>query len=149
MSRLARVLSALALGLGACGGPVGWVPGGKLEGQTVSEPIDDWGFARAVEKAQLETDPSDPHSVTVWFVSEGPKLWVFAGAGESSIWAGRLLRDPRAILRIGDKLYPRKAVRVTDPAEFRHVQELYLEKYDYSRDQNGAFGPIEFRLDPP
>jgi hypothetical protein len=147
VSRLALVLAALALG--ACGGPLGWIPGGKLDGQTVSAPVDDWTFAREIEKAQLETDPSDPYSVTVWFVSEGPSLWVFAGGGESSTWAKHLLADPHAILRLGEKLYPRKAVRVTDPEEIVRVLRLYREKYDYTRDPNGAFGPIEFRLDPP
>jgi hypothetical protein len=87
--------------------------------------------------------------VNIWFVTEGAKLWVFAGGGESSTWAQHLLADPHAIARIDGKLYPRKAVRVTDPAEIAHVQQLYLEKYDYTRDPNGAFHPLEFRLDPP
>ena len=29
------------------------------------------------------------------------------------------------------------------------MEQLYLEKYDYTRDTNGAFHPVEFRLDPP
>lgn len=147
MKRLALVLAALALG--ACGGPLGVVPGGKLDGEPVDAPIDDWAFASKTEDLQLETDPADPYSVNIWFVTEGAKLWVFAGGGESSTWAKNLLADPRALVRIDGKLYPRKAVRVTDPAEIEHVQQLYLAKYDYTRDPNGAFHPLEFRLDPP
>lgn len=147
MKRLAFVLSAFVLG--ACGGPLGVVPGGKLDGEPVDAPIDDWAFASKTEDLQLETDPADPYSVNIWFVTEGAKLWVFAGGGESSTWAKNLLADPRALVRIDDKLYPRKAVRVTDPAEIEHVQQLYLAKYDYTRDPNGAFHPLEFRLDPP
>ena len=147
MKRLALALAALALG--ACGGPLGWVPGGKLDGEPVDAPIDDWSFASKTENLQLETDPSDPYSVNIWFVTEGARLWVFAGGGESSTWAKHLLADPRAIARIDGKLYPRKAVRVTDPDEIVHVEELYLEKYHYTRDPKGAFGPVEFRLDPP
>ena len=147
MKRLALLLAALVAA--GCGGPLGWIPGGKLDGEPVEAPVDDWAFASKTENLQLETDPADPYSVNIWFVTEGPKLWVFAGGGESSTWAKHLLADPRALVRIDDKLYPRKAVRVTDPAEIVHVEELYLDKYDYTRDPKGVFGPVEFRLDPP
>ena len=55
MKRLALVLAALALG--ACGGPLGLIPGGKLDGEPVDAPVDDWSFASKTEKLQLETDP--------------------------------------------------------------------------------------------
>jgi len=147
VKRLALVLTALAAL--ACGGPLGWMPGGKLDGQPVDAPVGDWSFASRVEKLQLETDPADPYSVNIWFVTEDGRLWVFAGGGESSTWAKNLSADPRAIVRIEGKLYPRKAVRVTDSEEIAHVQQLYLEKYDYTRDVNGVFHPVIIRLDPP
>jgi len=146
LKRLALVLAALAL---ACGGPLGWMPGGKLDGEPVDTPIGDWSFASKTEKLQLESDPADPYSVNIWFVTEGDKLWVFAGGGESSTWAKHLLADPHAIVRIDGKLYPRKAARVTDTAEIAHVEQLYLAKYDYTRDPNGVFGPVVFRLEAP
>lgn len=148
MRRLARVLAACAA-LAACGGPLGWVPGGKLDGEPVDAPVGDWAFTAKVEKLQLETDPADPYSVNVWFVTEGPRLWVFSGEGESSTWAKNLFADPRAVVRIEGKLYPRIAARVTDPAEIARVQQLYLAKYGYTRDVHGFLHPVIIRLDPP
>jgi hypothetical protein len=147
LSRAVLLLAALALA--ACGGPLGWVPGGKLEGEPTDVAIADWSFVKRVENLQLETDPADPYSVNIWFVTEDAKLWVFAGGGETSTWAKNLFADPHAIVRIEGKLYPRRAVRVTDPEEILHVEQLYLEKYDYTRDVNGAFKPVIIRLDPP
>ena len=88
------------------------------------------------------------YSVNVWCVAQGPNLWITAGS-HTNTWAENLLRDPRLRVRVGDKLYERRAVRVTDPAELELVRKLYLEKYDFARDPNGAFGPLDFRLDPP
>ena len=147
MSRAAVVAAALCLA--ACGafGPIGWMHGGKLDGEAVAAPVDDWSFTRDVQKIQLETDPDDPYSVNVWCDAKGPNLWVTAGS-HSSTWAQNLLADPRVRVRVGDELYERRAVRVTDAAEVELVLSLYEEKYHYERNPNGAFGPLQFRLDP-
>ena len=149
MRGIALVLAACAA-LAACrGSPLGWIPGGKLEGEPVDAPVSDWEFAKKVENLQLETHPEDPYSVNIWFVTEDANLWVIAGGGETSYWAKYLFADPRALVRIEGKLYPRKAVRVADTEEILHVQELYIEKYGYTRDVNGVFKPVVIRLDPP
>ncbi|HKC51835.1 MAG TPA: nitroreductase/quinone reductase family protein [Myxococcota bacterium] len=140
-------LVAAALWLAACGGPIGWIHDGRLDGQVVSAPVDDWSFTRDVQTVQLETSPNDPYSVNVWCVAKGANLWVTAGS-HTSTWAKNLLADPRLRVRVGDKLYERLALQVTDAAEVELVLSLYEEKYDYERDPNGAFGPLQFRLDP-
>ena len=138
------LLTAWALGCG----PIGPLPGGRLSGQLATAPIEDWSFAGKVEKIQLETRPDDPYSVNIWFVAQGPRLWVAAGGGGKSGWGKNLIADPRARLRIDDNLYERKAVRVDEQAEIDEVLVLYQTKYDYQRDPEEKSEAVLFRMDP-
>jgi hypothetical protein len=140
-------LVALAVLALACG-PLGPIPGGRLSGEVVSAPVDDWSFAGALEKIQLETRPDDPYSVNLWFVSQGSRLWVASVGGDISTWAGNMLADPRVRLRIDGKLYERKAERVTEQAELDEVVVLYKTKYEYERDPKEDGQAVLFRMDP-
>ncbi len=147
MTRVAAAAAALLFAACAAVGPIGCLHGGRLDGETVVAPVEDWSFTHDVQKIQVETHPDDPYSVNVWCVAKGPNLWVTAGS-HSSEWAQNALADPRVRVRVGDKLYERRAVPVTDPTEVELVLSLYEEKYDYERKPNGVFGPTQFRLDP-
>ena len=140
-------LAALA-GLAFACGPLGWIPGGRLSGELVTAPVDDWSFASALETIQLETRPDDPYSVNLWFVWRGPRLWVASGGGDVSRWAGYMTADPRVRLRVDGKLYERKAARVTEPSEIDEVIVLYKTKYDYDRDPKEDGQAVLFRMDP-
>ena len=140
-------LVALASILLACG-PLGPIPGGRLSGEVVSTPVEDWSFASAVETIQLETRPDDPYSVNTWFVSQGSRFWVAAGGGETSRWARNLIADPRVRLRIDGKLYERTAERVSEQAELGAVVVLYQAKYEYERDPKDEGKSVLFRMDP-
>ena len=140
--------AAAAFVLAACGGPLGMIHGGRLDGTLVTEPVTDWSFTDAVQKIQIETSPDDPYSVNVWCVAKDDHLWITAGS-HTNTWAKNLSADPRMRVRVGEKLYDRRAVRVTDPLEAKLVISLYEKKYDYERDENGFGGPMQFRLDPP
>jgi hypothetical protein len=142
------VLAAAALALAACsGGPAGWLHGGRLDGEVVTAPVDDWSFTREEQTIQLETNPDAPYSVNVWCVAKGANLWVTAGS-QSNTWAKHLVADPRARVRVGDKLYERVAVPVADPAEVEIVRSLYAEKYASDRKPSSVMTPMQFRLDP-
>lgn len=143
----ATALALLAATALACQ-PIGPVPGGRLSGEVVATPVDDWSFASAVETIQLESDPDDPYSVNIWFVAQGARLWVAAGGGGKSSWAKHLLADPRVRLRIDGKIYERKAIRVTLQAEIDEVLVLYQTKYDYQRDAGEESEALLFRMDP-
>ena len=52
-----------AMLLSSCGAPLGPIPGGKLQGITEPWPKD-WSHAEDVDNVLLETNPSDPYSVT-------------------------------------------------------------------------------------
>jgi F420H(2)-dependent quinone reductase len=146
---VSRALLTLALlALAGCGGPLGMIHGGRLDGTVESAPVDDWSFTRDVQKIQLETNPADPYSVNVYCVAQGPRLWVTAGR-EANTWAQNLVADPHVRVRVGERIFERRAVRVTDPAEVELVLSLYEEKYDYERKPNGFGHPTQFRLDPP
>ena len=142
------LLASAALVLVACGGPLGWIPGGRLDGEVAAAPVEDWSFTRELQKIQVETKPVAPYSVNVACVAKGPNLWITAGS-RSSEWAQNLLADPRVRVRVGEKIYELRAVQLTDPAEVRLVLSLYEEKYiGFQRKPGGVFDPTQFRLDP-
>jgi hypothetical protein len=128
--------------------PMGPIPGGRLSGEVVATPVDDWAFAGGEETLQLETRPDDPYSVNVWFVAQGPRLWVASVGGDVSGWGETMIADPRVRLRIDGKLYERKAARVTEQAEIDEVVVLYKTKYDYERDPKEDGQAVLFRMDP-
>jgi hypothetical protein len=143
----ARCLALVALlGAMACG-PLGWISGGKLNGELVTAPVSDWSFSDAEQKVQLETRPDQPYSVNVWCVSDGPSLWIVSARGDRSEWAQHLLADGRARVRIAGKLYERKAERVTDSDELARVADLYHKKYGWQRDPAGESSAVLFRFD--
>lgn len=149
MTRSLALVSLVTLAsIGLACGPFGPIPGGRLSGEVVSAPVEDWSFASGVETIQLETRPDDPYSVNIWFVSQAARLWVGAGGGETSRWARNLIADPRVRLRIDGKLYERKAERVSDQAELDAVTVLYQTKYKSERASEEWRKAVLFRMDP-
>ncbi len=109
---LATIPLALLLALPACG-PIGPVPGGRLSGEVVLDPVDDWSFSDAHPLIQVESRPWFPHSVTtICFTHEGV-LYVPAGNPRGKNWPHFVLDDPRVRLKIGDKIYRGRARRVS------------------------------------
>jgi hypothetical protein len=132
----------------ACG-PTFFMHGGRLDGESVAAPVDDWSFTDSVRRIQVETNPNDPYSVNAWCVAQGPHLWITAGGGEGSTWGKNLLDDARLRIRVQQKLYERRAVRVSDPGEIALVRGLYAAKYHPLFDLTQREHAIFFRLDPP
>jgi hypothetical protein len=97
-------------------GPLGPIPGGELSGEVVSDPVSDWSFSDGYRLIAVETRPGRPHSVTtVCFVHEG-QIYVPASDGADKRWTRYLLEDPPVRLKIGDRIYPGRATRVSDEA---------------------------------
>jgi hypothetical protein len=123
------------LWLGACG-PQDRRPGLWLSGETVEAPVTDWSFTDAVPEIFLETRTwyGVPHSVTVVCVGQGDRLYVpsvYRERGEfpsERYWNRNVVRDPRVRLQIGDSIYERKAVLVTDDAEWQSVLDAFARK---------------------
>jgi hypothetical protein len=143
-----RPLLLVALLLGALGcEPMGPIPGGRLSGEVASGPDPDWSFTGAIETVKLETRPSDPYSVTTWVVDHDGSLYVPTRNPDSRRWVRYVTADPAVRIRVGDRIYERRAVRVTDAAELDAVADALIAKYQIERPAPDE--PVAlFRLDP-
>lgn len=149
--RLTRIAFAplvlLLLGIGPCGP----IPGGRLTGTVSGDPSPDWSaLVASTDYCQVEVRPSDPYSFTaVCFVVAGA-LHVGASGAPDKSWPGYVAADDEIRVRFGERIYPRRAILLTDPAERKAAFQAKLGKMgeDYER----ATPPADhwlYRLDPP
>lgn len=131
----------------ACGGPMGPIPGGKLEGTPSAWP-ESWAFTDEIENVLLETRPSDPYSVTLWIVRYNDKLYVGAGSGKNR-WVKHIAENRDVVLSVNGNIYDATANRVTDSSETDAVLKVYLSKYEVD-DPSEFTEPdsVLFRLSP-
>ena len=124
-----RLALPCLLGVAACGGPAGVIPGGVLSGEEAA--ADSW--SQLVSEAgtlDLETRPGDPYSVRIGFFYRTGNVYIDPADGRR--WYRNLQDDPSVRVRIADRIYRARAVRVTDPEELegfdpdRHVHRLEL-----------------------
>ncbi len=105
--------------------PFGTIPGKRLRGEEVTEPIDDWSFAQQYRRVNVEVRPSDPYSVNAGYFVHERVLYV---SSSKSRWAQFMLQDPNVRVRVGDKLYRVRATRVEDPEYLEQVRKAYSDK---------------------
>lgn len=116
--RSALALLALSLALGC--GPV---PGGALGGTETQQPPD-WPAALGGDRAlcEIESRPEDVHSIQLeCFLVDGQLYaqshrWALADWWPVESWAAIWLEHPDVRVRIGERIYALRAVRVTDAA---------------------------------
>ena len=128
------IQTMLCLMLLACH-PIGPCPGGRLDGEVgrPGAPIET--SARSLERAQLETRSSAPHSVHTWFVVIGDRLYVptsmIRGPRDprERSWVLHVAADPDVRIRLGDRVYERIARRVEDPEEYAQARAALEQKY--------------------
>lgn len=140
-------LAIVALLVAGCG-PIGPFPGGRLRGEVVVDPVTDWSFTDEHTTIAVETRPSFPHSVTtICFVHEG-NLYVPSLDPRGKKWPYYLLENPNVRLKIGDKVYPGRAVRVTD-LDVQTVRASASKKYPQLAEQGDALPEVWlYRIDP-
>ena len=161
MGRVLRWILAVVVILAAVAGtlyarrtnPIQFISGRQLTGEVVSEPVSDWSFAKDVQLVAIETRPAAPYSVTTWcFVHEG-KLYIPASAASTKAWTHFAAADPRVRVKIGDKIYPGVATRVTDEALREPLREIARAKYQLPAQMPANMGsPSDvwlFRIDSP
>ena len=137
-------------------------PGTWLSGDVVNEPVSDWRFTADALEVYVETRTwyGVPHSVTTVCATTGKKLYipsVYAEGGEfpdTRFWNRNVVRDPRVRVKIGNRVYPRTAVVVTDSAERDVVLRAFAVKYPFWRKllakPDVERPPLHyFRMDPP
>jgi hypothetical protein len=127
--RLIRRLALVGVCVTACGGPLLVFPGGRLSGEEVVEPVEDWSFVTD-SFVDLETRPDDPYSVQINYVVKDGKLYIDPADGRR--WLEYLRSDSSVRVRFGGKVYPLTAVLIERPEE--------LQGFDADR--------FVYRLDP-
>lgn len=128
-----------------CGGPLGPFPGGMLEGSP-AHTDGSWSDLGESGIAEIETDPSDPYSVTIAYTIVDGQLYVNAGGSEKR-WAKNTVDHPDVRLRIDGKIYDLHAIRVEDPAEIARFGEAWTQGW-FRRDPTQYEQVWVFRLVP-
>ena len=134
-------------------GPLGPFPGGAMSGEIVDAPVADWGallpanpkFRRHIE---VQVSPDDPRAITTSYLESGGKLYVFALLGARKTWPALAVADDRVVVRAGGKLYPLRAVRVTDPAELTPLAQQLKELEPGATADANALPTWYFRMEP-
>ena len=140
-----RALSLLlVLAASGCNGPLGLLPGGKLEGDTEPAPSD-WAFAGDYGTLQLETRPEDPYSVNIAFTAMDGRLYINAGNTETR-WVKNIESNPLVRLRMDGALYDLLAERVTDAEEISAFAEAWTGQSMFRRDPTGLDEVWIYRL---
>ncbi len=110
------------------------LPGLWLRGDLVTTPVTDWSFTDKIPTIKLQTHTWYllPHSVNIGCVYYNGHLYVSSVYMRPDVkyrWNQDVLRDPRVRLKIGNQLYDRTLVNVTDPVEKAGVLEAKSKKY--------------------
>ena len=99
----------------ACGEPFSKLAGGELSGVTATPPA---LWSDVPDVVQLEVRPADPYSVNVWCVVVDNDLYI-ATSPEGNEWLAHIRSDGKVRLRLGETLYPLRAVEIGDAPELR------------------------------
>ena len=109
------------------------IPGLWLSGELVTTPVTDWSFLDTVPNIKIQTQSRFllPHSVTINCLNYNGQFYVSSThpASGARSWDANVMRDPHVRIKIGDKLYDRTLVLVTDPAEKEAVVRVREKKY--------------------
>ena len=94
-------------------------PGTRLSGGLAVDQDTDWSFVEGRTRAWVETHTRYlvPHSITVSAWADDGELYVGCRECDTKIWPRNVARDDRVRIKIGDSIYKRRAIRITDPDE--------------------------------
>ena len=106
------------------------MPGGYLLGETVAEPVADWGFANRVPLCQIQINGGIlPHAINLnCMATRQGELYLSCSDCDGKHWSSVVMRDPGARIRLEGMVYPVNVTRVTDPAEMDRAWGARLEK---------------------
>lgn len=115
-------------------GPWAIISGGSFSsGQVVAE-VPDWAFIRDRQEVEFELVSTGRSRVT-WIAEAEGRIFIPSGYMNSTIgkiwkqWPVHAEADGRAILRVDDRLYPRRLVRVKDDPILAKVRSELSRKY--------------------
>ena len=129
MKNVITIVFASVLLTGCGNGPFLVFPGGKLEGNVVSEPVTDWSFVEA-QFVHLETNPDAPYSVELNYIVRDGELYIDPAEGKN--WLEHLRQNSQARVRFDNDIYPVTAVLVGQPGELEGFDaDRFIYRLDY------------------
>ena len=122
--------------------PEGRRPGLWLRGESVQTSVADWSFSDSFREIAVETRTWYllPHSVTTACAVSGGHLYVPSVYGsdaqfpDARFWHRNVARDSRVRVKVGERVYDRNAVLVTDPEERAAALAAFAQKYPFWSD---------------
>jgi hypothetical protein len=107
-------------------GPIEMVPGGPMSGTRSLEDFPGFGDETS-DFIELQVNGWIPSSRTVIGFLFDKSLYIPSVRAESKWWPSEVLNNPKVIVRLRGVLYPRTAIRVTDPARILQLQATVVE----------------------
>ncbi len=130
MVAAAVVSLAVIAGLGwsmTC--PCDFTPGGLLFGAQVDEEVTDWSFANDVSLCQIQVGGLLPYSVNLnCMATSSGDLYLSCSVCDRKRWAGVVVGNGRAKMRLDGTVYPVTATRVVDPDELDRAWVARVDK---------------------
>ena len=130
MVAAAVVSLAVIAGLGwsmTC--PCDFTPGGLLFGDQAGEEVTDWSFANDVSLCQIQIGGLLPYSVNLnCMATSSGDLYLSCSVCDTKRWAGVVVGNGRAKMRLDGTVYPVTATRVMDPDELDRAWAARLDK---------------------
>ena len=118
--------------LAACNEPFTLAAGGALEGP-VAEAPSTWELDKDSALAQLETQPNDPYSINFTYVQLDGRLYAYAGDTRTN-WVANIEKDPLVRVRLQNKIYAARAIRVTGSEELNNFASVWTDLSVFQRD---------------
>ena len=107
-------------------GPIEMLPGGPMSGTRSLEGFPGFGDQTS-DFIELQVNGWIPSSRTVIGFVLDDNLYIPSVRAGSKWWPEEVLNNPKVIVRYRDILYPRRAIRITDPARIRQLRTAVVE----------------------
>ncbi len=109
--------------------PCDFTPGGLLFGDQADEQITDWSFANDVSLCQIQVGGLLPYSINLnCMATNSGELYLSCSGCDAKRWAGIVLGNSRAKMRLDGSVYPVTATRVMDPDELDRAWAARVDK---------------------
>ena len=109
--------------------PCDFTPGGLLFGDRAGEEVTDWSFANDVSLCQIQVGGLLPYSVNLnCMATSSGDLYLSCSVCDTKRWAGVVVGNGRAKMRLDGTVYPVTATRVMDPDELDRAWAARLDK---------------------
>ncbi len=109
--------------------PCDFTPGGLLFGDRAGEEVTDWSFANDVSLCQIQVGGLLPYSVNLnCMATSSGDLYLSCSVCDRKRWAGVVVGNGRAKMRLDGTVYPVTATRVLDPDELDRAWVARVDK---------------------